>query len=145
MRRSRRAGGSPQLGVLILSAYVEPVYTSELLASSGEGGIGYLLKERVGDVRGFLDALERVAEGGTALDREVVSELMHARDGGGALAELTPREREVLELVAEGRTNAAIARAMVVRPAPWKNTSRASSPSSTCRRGTTTTAACWPC
>ena len=106
----------PQLGVLILSAYVEPVYTSELLASSGEGGIGYLLKERVGDVRGFLDALERVAEGGTALDRAVVSELMHARDGGGALAQLTPREREVLELMAEGRTNAAIARAMVVRP-----------------------------
>jgi DNA-binding NarL/FixJ family response regulator len=106
----------PQLGVLILSAYVEPVYTSELLASSGEGGIGYLLKERVGDVRGFLDALERVAEGGTALDRAVVSELMHARDGGGALAQLTPREREVLELMAEGRTNAAIARAMVVQP-----------------------------
>ena len=106
----------PQLGVLILSAYVEPVYTSELLASSGEGGIGYLLKERDGDVRGFLDALERVAEGGTALDRAVVSELMHARDGGGALAQLTPREREVLELMAEGRTNAAIARAMVVQP-----------------------------
>ena len=106
----------PQLGVLILSAYVEPVYTSERLASSGEGGIGYLLKERVGDVRGFLDALERVAEGGTALDRAVVSELMHARDGGGALAQLTPREREVLELMAEGRTNAAIARAMVVQP-----------------------------
>ena len=106
----------PQLGVLILSAYVEPVYTSELLASSGEGGIGYLLKERVGDVRGFLDALDRVAEGGTALDRAVVSELMHARDGGGALAQLTPREREVLELMAEGRTNAAIARAMVVKP-----------------------------
>ena len=106
----------PQLGVLILSAYVEPVYTSELLASSGEGGIGYLLKERVGDVRGFLDALERVAAGGTALDRAVVSELMHARDGGGALAQLTPREREVLELMAEGRTNAAIARAMVVQP-----------------------------
>ena len=106
----------PHLGVLILSAYVEPVYTSELLASSGEGGIGYLLKERVGDVRGFLDALGRVAEGGTALDRAVVSELMHTREGGGALAQLTPREREVLELMAEGRTNAAIARAMVVQP-----------------------------
>jgi DNA-binding NarL/FixJ family response regulator len=106
----------PQLGVLILSAYVEPVYTTELLASSGEGGIGYLLKERVGDVRGFLDALGRVAEGGTALDRAVVSELMHTRAGGGALAQLTPREGEVLELMAEGRTNAAIARAMVVQP-----------------------------
>jgi len=105
----------PGLGVLILSQYVEPVYTSELLAS-GEGGVGYLLKERVGDVRGFLDAIERVAAGGTALDREVVAELVRERDGGGILAELTPREREVLELMAEGRTNAAIARAMVVKP-----------------------------
>jgi DNA-binding NarL/FixJ family response regulator len=106
----------PKLGVLILSAYVEPVYTSELLASQGEGGIGYLLKERVGDVRGFLDALERVAAGGTALDRAVVAELVTAREGGGAFAALTPREREVMELMAEGRTNAAIARAMVVQP-----------------------------
>jgi DNA-binding NarL/FixJ family response regulator len=106
----------PGLGVLILSQYVEPVYTSELLAS-GEGGVGYLLKERVGDVRGFIDAVERVAAGGTALDREVVAELVRERDGGGgALAELTPLEREVLELMAEGRTNAAIARAMVVKP-----------------------------
>jgi DNA-binding NarL/FixJ family response regulator len=106
----------PGLGVLILSQYVEPVYTSELLAS-GEGGVGYLLKERVGDVRGFLDAVRRVAAGGTALDREVVAELVRGRDagGGGALAELTPREREVLELMAEGRTNAAIARALVVQ------------------------------
>jgi DNA-binding NarL/FixJ family response regulator len=106
----------PGLGVLILSQYVEPVYTSELLAS-GEGGVGYLLKERVGDVRGFVDAIERVAAGGTALDRAVVAELVSARDGGGgAFAELTPREREVMELMAEGRTNAAIARAMVVQP-----------------------------
>ena len=105
----------PGLGVLILSQYVEPVYTSELLAS-GEGGVGYMLKERVGDVRGFLDAVRRVAAGGTALDREVVTELVRGRDGeGGALASLTPREREVLELMAEGRTNAAIARAMVVQ------------------------------
>jgi DNA-binding NarL/FixJ family response regulator len=106
----------PELGVLILSAYVEPVYTSELLASPGDGGVGYLLKERVGDVRGFLDALERVEAGGTALDRAVVAELVQAREGGGAFAELTPREREVMELMAEGRTNAAIARAMVVQP-----------------------------
>jgi DNA-binding NarL/FixJ family response regulator len=107
----------PGLAILILSQYVESVYTSELLASSGEGGVGYLLKERVGDVRGFLDAVERVAAGGTALDRAVVAELMHARDGGeGPFAELTPREREVMELMAEGRTNAAIARAMVVQP-----------------------------
>jgi DNA-binding NarL/FixJ family response regulator len=106
----------PGLGILILSQYVEPAYTAELLAS-GEGGVGYLLKERVGDVRGFVDAVERVAAGGTALDRAVVAELVSARDGGGdAFAELTPREREVMELMAEGRTNAAIARAMVVQP-----------------------------
>ena len=107
----------PGLAILILSQYVESVYTSELLASQGEGGVGYLLKERVGDVRGFLDAVERVAAGGTALDRAVVAELVHARDGGeGPFADLTPREREVMELMAEGRTNAAIARAMVVQP-----------------------------
>jgi DNA-binding NarL/FixJ family response regulator len=107
----------PGLGVLILSQYVEPVYTSELLAS-GEAGVGYLLKERVGEVRAFIEAVQRVAAGGTALDREVVAELMRARTTGGrddgALASLTPREREVLELMAEGRSNAAVARALVV-------------------------------
>jgi DNA-binding NarL/FixJ family response regulator len=107
----------PGLGVLILSQYVEPVYTTELLAS-GEAGVGYLLKERVGDVRGFVEAVQRVAAGGTALDREVVAELMRARTAGGgedgALGLLTPREREVLELMAEGRSNAAVARALVV-------------------------------
>ena len=108
----------PGLGVLILSQYVEPVYTAELL-DSGEGGIGYLLKERVGDVKAFIEAVESVARGGTALDREVVSELVRRRhpDGGdGALGALTPREREVLGLMAEGRTNTAIARALVVTP-----------------------------
>jgi DNA-binding NarL/FixJ family response regulator len=106
----------PGLGILILSQYVEPVYTAELL-EAGDGGIGYLLKERVGDVRGFLDAVNRVAAGGTALDREVVAELVRSRGdrvGDGALDALSPREREVLELMAEGRTNAAIARALVV-------------------------------
>jgi len=107
----------PDLGVLILSQYVEPVYTAELLAS-GEAGVGYLLKERVGEVRAFIDAVERVADGGTALDREVVAELMRARTAGGAddgaLGLLTPREREVLELMAEGRSNTAVARALVV-------------------------------
>jgi DNA-binding NarL/FixJ family response regulator len=106
----------PGLGVLILSQYVEPVYTAELL-DSGEGGIGYLLKERVGDVKAFVSAVQRVAAGGTALDREVVTELVRARDTGGsdgALAALTPREKEVLALMAEGKTNTAIARAMVV-------------------------------
>ena len=107
----------PELGVLILSQYVEPVYTAELLAS-GTGGVGYLLKERVGEVRAFVEAIERVAGGGTALDREVVAELMRrgGDEGGaaGALGSLTPREREVLALMAEGRTNNAIAREMVV-------------------------------
>jgi len=101
----------PGLGVLVLSQYVEPVYTAELL-ESGEGGIGYLLKERVGDVRGFVDAVQRVARGGTALDREVVAELVRSRtgqQGEGALSALTPREREVLDLMAEGRSNRAIA------------------------------------
>jgi len=107
----------PGLGVLVVSQYVEPVYTAELLAS-GEAGVGYLLKERVGEVRAFIEAVQRVADGGTALDREVVAELMRARTAGGApdtaLDELTPREREVLELMAEGRSNAAVARALVV-------------------------------
>ncbi len=87
-----------------MSQYVEPIYTAELL-ESGEGGVGYLLKERVGEVRSFMDAVQRVAGGGTALDREVVSELVRQRTGGAgddALASLTPREREVLELMAEG-------------------------------------------
>ncbi len=106
----------PGLGVLILSQYVEPVYTQELLAS-GTGGVGYLLKERVGEVRAFVEAIERVAGGGTALDREVVAELMRTRSADGddaGLGALTPREREVLNLMAEGRTNAAIARDLVV-------------------------------
>jgi DNA-binding NarL/FixJ family response regulator len=107
----------PGLGVLILSQYVEPVYTAELLAS-GEAGVGYLLKERVGEVRAFIESVQRVASGGTALDREVVAELMRARTAAGAddgaLSSLTPREREVLELMAEGRSNAAVARALVV-------------------------------
>jgi DNA-binding NarL/FixJ family response regulator len=109
--RARRPG----LAILILSQYVEPVYTAELLAS-GEGGIGYLLKERVGDVPAFVDAVRRVAGGGTALDREVVAELMQTRGSRshGELAALTPREQEVLSLMAEGRTNTAIARALVV-------------------------------
>jgi DNA-binding NarL/FixJ family response regulator len=106
----------PGLAVLVLSQYVEPVYTGELLAS-GEGGVGYLLKERVSEVRAFLDAIQRVASGGTALDREVVATLVRNReqpDGAGRLSALTARERETLELIAQGRTNAAIARELVV-------------------------------
>jgi DNA-binding NarL/FixJ family response regulator len=106
----------PGLAILVLSQYVEPVYGAELL-DSGESGVGYLLKERVGDVTGFLEAIERVADGGTAIDREVVTELVRARTPRAArsgLDALTPREHEVLALIAEGRTNAAIARELVV-------------------------------
>ena len=101
--------------MLVLSQYVEPVYTGELLAS-GESGVGYLLKERVGEVRSFLDAVHRVAAGGTALDREVIASLVRAQTGGGddPLEQLTPRERETLSLIAQGRTNAAIARELVI-------------------------------
>lgn len=106
----------PSLGVLVLSQYVETAYASELIADDG-AGIGYLLKERVGDVRGFLDAMRRVAEGGTVLDRQVVSEMLAPREGfGSALAALTTREREVLALMAEGRSNTAVAEALVVTP-----------------------------
>lgn len=103
----------PGLGILILSQYVEPVYTSELLAGGG-GGIGYLLKERVADIPAFLDAINRVADGGTALDREVVAELVQSRRQDSSLDELTPRESEVLTLMAEGKTNSGIAEALVV-------------------------------
>ena len=103
----KRVPGTP---VLVLSQYVEQAYASELLAD-GEGGVGYLLKERVGDVRDFLDAVQRVAAGGTALDPEVVRQLVARR---GPLAELTPREREVLSLMAEGRSNSAIAAELVI-------------------------------
>jgi len=107
----------PELAILVLSAYVEPVYTGELLAA-GQSGVGYLLKERVSEVRTFVDSVKRVAAGGTALDREVVSALIadrdHSGDGAAELGTLTPRERETLELIAQGRTNAAIAREMVV-------------------------------
>lgn len=105
----------PELGVLVLSQHVEEAYTSELLASGG-GGLGYLLKERVAEVAGFVDAVHRVAEGGTALDREVVAQLVKPAEkvADGRLACLTPRERDVLGLMAEGRSNAAIARELVV-------------------------------
>ncbi len=104
----------PGLAVLVLSQYVEPAYTADLLAD-GDGGVGYLLKERVGDVAAFLDAVRRVASGGTALDREVVAGIMRTgRSGDDPVDALTPREREVLALMAEGRTNGAIARELVV-------------------------------
>jgi DNA-binding NarL/FixJ family response regulator len=106
----------PSLGVLVLSQYVETAYASELIGDDG-AGIGYLLKERVGDVRAFLDALHRVAAGGTVLDRQVVSELLAPRAGSrNAPDGLSAREREVLALMAEGRSNTAIAEALVVTP-----------------------------
>ena len=100
----------PAIPVLVLSQYVEQAYATELLAD-GKGGVGYLLKERVGEIREFLDAVQRVAGGGTALDPEVVRQLVVR---SGPLEELSPREREVLALMAEGRSNAAIAARLVV-------------------------------
>jgi DNA-binding NarL/FixJ family response regulator len=106
--RERRPG----FPVLVLSQYVEQLYARELLAS-GEGAVGYLLKDRVSDVREFVDGVRRVAAGGTVLDPEVVATVM-ARQREEPLARLTAREREVLALMAEGRSNAAIADAMHV-------------------------------
>jgi DNA-binding NarL/FixJ family response regulator len=102
----------PETPVLVLSQYVEERYATELL-SNETSGVGYLLKQRVADVRDFLDALERVANGGTALDPEVVAQLL-ARARRHPHEELTPREREVLALMAEGLSNAGIAQRLVI-------------------------------
>ncbi|MGW5046717.1 response regulator transcription factor [Streptomyces griseoluteus] len=106
-------GRHPDLGVLVLSQYVEERYATELLAGSSRG-VGYLLKDRVADVREFVAAVVRVARGGTALDPEVVAQLLGRSRKQDVLAALTPREREVLGLMAEGRTNSAVARQLVV-------------------------------
>jgi DNA-binding NarL/FixJ family response regulator len=105
----------PGLAVLVFSQYVETRYAAELLADRSDG-VGYLLKERVAHVADFVDAVRRVAAGGTALDPEVVSQLVGASRRTEGLDRLTPREREVLGLMAEGRSNAAIADALVVTP-----------------------------
>ena len=106
-------GELPDTGVLVLSQYVDEAYAFELLSGSTEG-VGYLLKDRVADVETLLDGVRRVAAGGSALDPEVVSHLLGRKRRDDPLAELTPREREVLALMAEGRTNKAIADALTV-------------------------------
>jgi DNA-binding NarL/FixJ family response regulator len=109
--RDRRPG----MPVLVLSQYVEPLYARELMLS-GVAGVGYLLKDRVADVGAFVDAVRRVAGGGTVLDPDVVTSMLSRRDRGQAMTRLTAREREVLAFMAEGRSNAAIAAKLVVTP-----------------------------
>jgi DNA-binding NarL/FixJ family response regulator len=104
---------SPDVAILIVSQYVEPTYATELLAD-GRGGVGYLLKDRIMEVDEFVDAVRRVAAGGTALDPTVVSQLFSRRRADGPLEQLTPRELEVLGLMAEGRSNGAIADQLVL-------------------------------
>jgi DNA-binding NarL/FixJ family response regulator len=103
----------PDTGVLVLSQYVEEGYALDLVGDSA-GGVGYLLKDRVADVDRFVESVTRVAEGGSALDPEVVAQLVGRSRRDDPLAELTPREREVMELMAEGRSNNAIAAQMIV-------------------------------
>jgi DNA-binding NarL/FixJ family response regulator len=105
----------PDVGVLVLSQHVEPTYAMELLAESAEG-VGYLLKDRVADIDEFTAAVRRVAEGGSALDPSLVTELVGRRRERDPVEELTPREREVLELMAEGRSNQAIGELLFVTP-----------------------------
>ncbi|MFD9126097.1 response regulator [Kitasatospora sp. NPDC059571] len=102
----------PEVGVLLLSQYVEERYAADLL-STNTRGVGYLLKQRVANVDDFVEALQRVVEGGTALDPEVVAQLLVRKDRD-PLGKLTPRERDVLALMAEGRSNTAIASALVI-------------------------------
>jgi DNA-binding NarL/FixJ family response regulator len=112
----------PGLPVLVLSQYVEPLYARELLSDRG-GGVGYLLKDRVSNVGQFVDAVHRVAAGGTAMDPEVISQLLARHTRNEPLRQLTPREREVLGLMAEGRSNAAIAgRLFITEKAVSKHT-----------------------
>ncbi|MFD9566940.1 LuxR C-terminal-related transcriptional regulator [Streptomyces sp. NPDC059994] len=108
---ARRA--RPGLPVLVLSQHVEQLYARELLAD-GNGGVGYLLKDRVFDAEQFVDAVRRVAGGGTAMDPQVISQLLTRKSRDEPLGGLTPREREVMELMAQGRSNTAIAQQLVV-------------------------------
>lgn len=104
---------SPDTAILVVSQYVEQAYAKELLAD-GRGGVGYLLKDRILHVVEFVEAVKRVAAGGTALDPEVVAHLFSSQTAGGPLERLTPREQEVLALMAEGRSNNGIAEALVL-------------------------------
>ena len=105
----------PKVGVLVFSQYIETQSAAELFAGA-PAGVGYLLKDRVADVSEFIEAISRVAHGGTVLDPEVVRQLLRASRRGDSLASLTPREREVLSLMAQGRSNTAIADMLVISP-----------------------------
>jgi DNA-binding NarL/FixJ family response regulator len=105
----------PQVGVLVLSTYAEPEWAEQLLAD-GAGGVGYLLKDRVHDGAELIDALSRVTAGGTAVDPEIVSVLMRRRNGSSELDALTPRERDVLSHMAQGRSNRGISQALFLAP-----------------------------
>ena len=133
----------PTMAVLLLSAYVEASYADTLLAD-GRGGVGYLLKDRVSSLTTLTDALTTIRGGGTVLDPEVVAQLLVSRRTD-PLDRLTPREREVLALMAEGRSNAAIAGRLVVSPGAVEKRIGTSSRRSIWRTRVRTTAGCWPC
>jgi DNA-binding NarL/FixJ family response regulator len=105
----------PGVGVLVFSQYIETRSAAELFAGA-RGGVGYLLKDRVADISDFIEAIRQVARGGTVLDPEVVRQLLSSRHRADALSALTPREREVLSLIAQGRSNTAIAETLVISP-----------------------------